>query len=164
MFACITLALYAGAIIDCMRFAAFLAFGFLWTSIVYDPLAHWMWGDGGWLRQLGSLDFADGTVAHINAGTTALVLALFVGPRRDVKRTPSVPHNVPFTLLGAGLLWFGWFEFNAGLALTADGVAANALVNTHAVATTALVASQWMRSFPASTSANMEQRRITAAI
>lgn len=140
MFAGITVALFSGAVIDRMRFVAYLVFGVIWTTIIYDPLAHWVWGDGGWLRQLGALDFAGGTVVHISAGTTAVVLAMFLGPRRDFKRIPNVPHNVPFALLGAGLLWFGWFGFNAGSALAADGIAANALVTTHAAAAAAMVA------------------------
>lgn len=140
MFAGITVALFSGAIIDRMRFVAYLAFGVIWTTIIYDPLAHWVWGDGGWLRQLGALDFAGGTVVHISAGTTAVVLALFLGPRRDFKRIPNVPHNVPFALLGAGLLWFGWFGFNAGSALAADGIAANALVTTHTAAAAGMMA------------------------
>jgi Amt family ammonium transporter len=142
MFAGITVALVAGAVIDRMRFVAYLAFGLLWSTLIYDPLAHWVWGDGGWLRTLGALDFAGGTVVHISAGITALVLAMTLGPRRDFKRVPTVPHNVPFTLLGAGLLWFGWFGFNAGSALAADGIAANALLTTHASAAAALV--MWM--------------------
>jgi Amt family ammonium transporter len=140
MFAGITVALFSGAIIDRMRFAAYLTFGLLWTTFIYDPLAHWVWGDGGWIRTLGALDFAGGTVVHISAGITAVVLARFLGPRRDFKKVPNVPHNVPFTLLGAGLLWFGWFGFNAGSALAADGIAANALVTTHSAASAALVA------------------------
>lgn len=139
MFAGITVALFSGAVIDRMRFVGYLAFGLLWTSLIYDPLAHWVWGDGGWLRTLGALDFAGGTVVHISAGVTALVLAVMMGPRRDFKRVPTVPHNVPFALLGAGLLWFGWFGFNAGSALAADGIAANALVCTHSAAAAALV-------------------------
>ena len=142
MFAGITVALFSGAIVDRMRFVAYLAFGGLWTTLIYDPLAHWVWGDGGWLRKLGALDFAGGTVVHISAGVTALVLATMLGPRRDFKRVPNVPHNVPFSLLGAGLLWFGWFGFNAGSALAADGIAANALVTTHSAAAAALIA--WM--------------------
>ena len=142
MFAGITVALFSGAIIDRMKFSAYLIFGLLWSSLIYDPLAHWVWGDGGWLHTLGALDFAGGTVVHISAGITALVLAIVVGPRRDFHRTPSVPHNVPFALLGAGLLWFGWFGFNAGSALAADGVAANAFVTTHAAAAMALIT--WM--------------------
>lgn len=139
MFAGITVALFSGAVIDRMRYLAYLAFGLLWTTLIYDPLAHWVWGDGGWLRTLGALDFAGGTVVHISAGVTALVLALMMGPRRDFKRVPTVPHNVPFALLGAGLLWFGWFGFNAGSALAADGIAANALITTHTAAASALV-------------------------
>ena len=138
MFAAITVALYSGAVIDRMRYQAYLIFGLLWSSLIYDPLAHWVWGDGGWLRTLGALDFAGGTVVHISAGVTALVLAMTLGPRRDFKRVPTVPHNVPFALLGAGLLWFGWFGFNAGSALAADGIAANALVTTHTAAAAAL--------------------------
>jgi len=140
MFAGIAVALFSGAIIDRMRFVAYLTFGLIWTTLVYDPLAHWVWGDGGWLRTLGALDFAGGTVVHISAGVTALVLAKVLGPRRDFKRIPTVPHNVPFALLGAGMLWFGWFGFNAGSALAADGIAANALVTTHAAAASGLVA------------------------
>ena len=140
MFAGIAVALFSGAIIDRMRFVAYLTFGLIWTTLVYDPLAHWVWGDGGWLRTLGALDFAGGTVVHISAGITALVLARELGPRRDFKRIPTVPHNVPFALLGAGLLWFGWFGFNAGSALAADGIAANALVTTHSAAAASLLA------------------------
>ncbi len=139
MFAGICVGLLAGAVVDRMRFAAFLAFGALWTTVVYDPLAHWVWGEGGWLRELGALDFAGGTVVHISAGVTAVVLAVLLGPRRDFGRVPNVPHNVPFTLLGAGLLWIGWFGFNAGSALAADGIAANALITTHAAAAAAMV-------------------------
>ncbi len=139
MFAGITVALLSGAIVDRMRFVAYLVFGVLWTTLIYDPLAHWVWGDGGWLRTLGALDFAGGTVVHISAGVTAFVLATMLGPRRDFKRVPNVPHNVPFSLLGAGLLWFGWFGFNAGSALAADGIAANALVTTHAAAAAAVI-------------------------
>ena len=125
-----------------MRYIAYLVFGLLWSTLIYDPLAHWVWGDGGWLHTLGALDFAGGTVVHISAGITALVLAIVLGPRREFKRVPNVPHNVPFALLGAGLLWFGWFGFNAGSALAADGVAANAFVTTHVAAAAALVG--WM--------------------
>ncbi len=139
MFAGITVALFSGAVIDRMRFSAYLVFGVLWTTLVYDPLAHWVWSADGWLRALGALDFAGGTVVHISAGVTAVVLASMLGPRRDFKRVPTVPHNVPFTLLGAGLLWFGWFGFNAGSALAADGIAANALMTTHASAAAGLI-------------------------
>jgi Amt family ammonium transporter len=120
MFAGIAVALFSGAIVERMRFGAFLIFGVLWSTLIYDPLAHWVWGEGGWLRELGALDFAGGTVVHISAGVTAIVLALTLGPRRDFGRVATVPHNVPFTLLGAGLLWFGWFGFNGGSALAAD--------------------------------------------
>jgi Amt family ammonium transporter len=132
MFAGIAVALFSGAVVERMRFTAYLLFGVLWSTCVYDPLAHWVWGDGGWLRELGALDFAGGTVVHISAGVTALVLAWLLGPRRDFGRMVTVPHNVPFTLLGAGLLWFGWFGFNAGSALGANEVAATALLTTHA--------------------------------
>jgi len=142
MFAAITVALVSGAVAERMRFRAYLLFVLLWTTLVYDPLAHWVWGDGGWLRALGALDFAGGTVVHVSAGTTALVAAIFLGPRREYRRVPIVPHNVPFTLLGAGLLWFGWFGFNAGSALAANDVAALAFVTTHTAAATALTA--WM--------------------
>jgi Amt family ammonium transporter len=138
MFAVITVALISGAVVERMRFPAFLAFGVLWTTLVYDPLAHWVWGNGGWLAGLGALDFAGGTVVHISAGASALVAALVVGPRSDYKRSPHIPHNVPLTLLGAGLLWFGWFGFNAGSALAANGVAAVAFVTTFTAAAAAL--------------------------
>ncbi len=139
MFAGIAVALFSGAIVERMRFGAYLVFGVLWTTLVYDPLAHWVWGEGGWIRELGALDFAGGTVVHISAGVTAIVLALVLGPRRDFGRIATVPHNVPFTLLGAGLLWFGWFGFNGGSALAADGVAANAVLTTHAGAAAGVV-------------------------
>jgi Amt family ammonium transporter len=142
MFAAITVALVSGAVVERMRFAAYLVFVLLWTTIVYDPLAHWVWGEGGWLRSLGALDFAGGTVVHISAGATAVVAALVLGRRHDVGRTAVIPHNVPFTILGAGLLWFGWFGFNAGSALGASGVAASALVTTHTAAAAALTT--WM--------------------
>jgi Amt family ammonium transporter len=138
MFAAITVALVSGAVVERMKFRAYLLFVVLWTTFVYDPLARWVWGDGGWLRSLGALDFAGGTVVHISAGATALVAALFLGRRHDFGRTAVIPHNVPFTILGAGLLWFGWFGFNAGSALSASGVAANALVTTHTAAAAAL--------------------------
>jgi Amt family ammonium transporter len=139
MFAGIAVALFSGAVVERMRFTAFLLFGVLWSTFVYDPLAHWVWGEGGWLGELGALDFAGGTVVHISAGVTAVVLAQMLGPRRDFGRIATVPHNVPFTLLGAGLLWFGWFGFNAGSALGANGVGANALLTTHAGASAGIV-------------------------
>jgi Amt family ammonium transporter len=128
-FAIITAALISGAIVERMRFSAYVAFITLWVILVYAPIAHWVWG-GGWLAKMGALDFAGGTVVHINAAVAALVAAIVVGPRRDFKRAPLSPHNVPFTLLGAGLLWFGWFGFNAGSAVAANGTAALAFTTT----------------------------------
>jgi Amt family ammonium transporter len=139
MFAGITVALISGAVVERMKFGAYLVFGLVWTTLIYDPLAHWVWGDGGWIRKLGALDFAGGTVVHISAGISALVAAWLIGQRRDVGRVPIIPHNVPFTLLGAGLLWFGWFGFNAGSALAADGIAAGAFAATHTAAASGLV-------------------------
>jgi Amt family ammonium transporter len=128
-FAIITAALISGAIVERMRFGPYLAFLTLWGLVVYAPVAHWVWG-GGFLSRLGALDFAGGTVVHINAGAAALVAALVLGPRKDYARQAVLPHHVPFTLLGAGLLWFGWFGFNGGSALAADGPATLAFVNT----------------------------------
>ena len=140
MFAAITVALVSGAVVERMRFRSYLLFVLAWSTLVYAPLAHWVWGDGGWLRALGALDFAGGTVVHVSAGTAALVAAIILGPRRDFGRAPLVPHNVPMVVLGAGLLWFGWFGFNAGSALAADGLAAGALVSTHSAAAAAVTA------------------------
>ncbi len=128
-FAVITAALISGAIIERMRFSAYLVFIALWSLVVYAPVAHWVWG-GGWLSALGTLDFAGGTVVHINAGVAALVAALVLGPRRDHGRQAVLPHNVPLVLLGTGLLWFGWLGFNGGSALSANSLAALAAVNT----------------------------------
>src|SRR5687767_12099270 len=128
-FAIITAALISGAIVERMRFSAYVLFISLWAVVVYCPIAHWVWG-GGWLAQMGALDFAGGTVVHVNAGVAALVAAVCVGPRRDFKLQPLMPHSVPFTLLGAGLLWFGWFGFNAGSALGANPSAALAFTTT----------------------------------
>ncbi len=128
-FAIITAALISGAIVERMRFSAYLAFICLWSVAVYAPLAHWVWG-GGWLADMGAWDFAGGTVVHINAATAALVAALVVGKRSDYGSAPILPHNVPFVMLGAGLLWFGWFGFNAGSALAASPVAGLAFVTT----------------------------------
>ena len=128
-FAIITAALISGAIVERMRFSAYIMFISLWSIVVYAPVAHWVWG-GGWLAKMGALDFAGGTVVHVNAGIAALVAAICVGPRRDYKKSPLLPHNVPFTLLGAGLLWFGWFGFNAGSALAANNIAALAFTTT----------------------------------
>ena len=128
-FAIITAALISGAIVERMRFSAYLTFICLWVVVVYCPVAHWVWG-GGWLAKMGALDFAGGTVVHVNAGVAALVAAVVVGKRRDFKSSALLPHNVPFTLLGAGLLWFGWFGFNAGSALAANASAALAFTTT----------------------------------
>ncbi len=128
-FAIITAALISGAIVERMRFSAYVAFISLWTVIVYSPIAHWVWG-GGWLADMGALDFAGGTVVHVNAGVAALAAAICVGKRRDYPSSGLLPHNVPFTLLGAGVLWFGWFGFNAGSAVAANGSAALAFTAT----------------------------------
>jgi Amt family ammonium transporter len=128
-FAIITAALISGAVVERMRFGPYVAFIVLWTLLVYAPVAHWVWG-GGWLMTRGVLDFAGGTVVHINAGVSALVAALVLGARKDYGRQAVLPHNVPFTLLGAGLLWFGWFGFNGGSALGANELAALAFTNT----------------------------------
>jgi len=128
-FAIITTALISGAIVERMRFGPYLAFLTLWSIFVYAPLAHWVWG-GGWLARLGALDFAGGTVVHVNAAAAALVAAMVLGPRKDFARQAILPHHVPFTLLGCGLLWFGWFGFNAGSALAANASAALAFANT----------------------------------
>ncbi len=128
-FAIITAALISGAVVERMRFGPYLAFIVLWTLLVYAPVAHWVWG-GGWLMSRGVLDFAGGTVVHINAGVSALVAATVLGARKDYGRQAILPHNVPFTLLGAGLLWFGWFGFNGGSALAASELAALAFTNT----------------------------------
>ena len=121
-FAIITAALISGAIVERMRFSAYLAFIVMWVLGVYAPVAHWVWG-GGFLATAGALDFAGGAVVHVNAASAALVAAMVVGPRKDYGRHAILPHNVPFTLLGAGLLWFGWFGFNAGSALAANPIA-----------------------------------------
>src|SRR5512141_1897084 len=128
-FAIITAALVSGAIVERMRFGPYLAFITLWSLVVYAPVAHWVWG-GGFLAKMGALDFAGGTVVHVNAAVAALVAAVVIGKRKDYARQAILPHNVPFTLLGAGLLWFGWFGFNAGSALAANGIAALAFANT----------------------------------
>lgn len=130
-FAVITPALISGAYAERMRFSAFALFSLAWATLVYDPIAHWVWGDGGWLRNAGVLDFAGGTVVHISSGVSALVCAAILGRGTHVEEKP---HNTVLTLLGAGLLWIGWFGFNAGSSLAADGIAATAFVNTHLAA------------------------------
>lgn len=137
MFAIITPALIIGAFAERMKFSAFLVFTLLWATLVYDPVCHWVWGVGGWIRNLGALDFAGGTVVHINAGIAALVTALVIGRRRCLNKNVPSPHNLPFVVLGTALLWFGWFGFNAGSALGANGLAANAFVVTNTAAAAA---------------------------
>lgn len=142
MFAILTPALISGAFAERMRFSAFLIFILLWTTIVYNPVAHWVWGVGGWLRELGALDFAGGNVVHITSGVAGLVLAIFLGKRKNINGTS--PHHLPFTMLGAGLLWFGWFGFNVGSALSLNDVALTAFINTNIAA--AASALTWMLS------------------
>jgi Amt family ammonium transporter len=137
-FAVITAALISGAIVERMRFGPYVAFITIWSLAVYAPVAHWVWG-GGWMASLGALDFAGGTVVHVNAAAAAMVCAVVVGARKDYARQAILPQNVPFTLLGAGLLWLGWFGFNAGSALAANGIAALAFANTMLAPTATLV-------------------------
>jgi len=137
MFAVITPALITGAFVERVRFKSFLLFSLIWATLVYDPLCHWVWGKGGWLGSLGVLDFAGGTVVHIAAGFSALAFALVIGPRKGFGKSPMEPHNIPLTVLGTGLLWVGWFGFNAGSALAANGVAVNALLTTNTSAAAA---------------------------
>jgi Amt family ammonium transporter len=147
MFAIITPALITGSFAERMRFPAFIAFILLWATLVYDPLAHWVWGVGGWLRNLGALDFAGGTVVHISSGVAGLVACLVLGKRKGYKTTPMVPHNIPFVVLGAALLWFGWFGFNGGSALAANGLAMSAFLVTNtaaAAATLSWVLIEWL--------------------
>ena len=137
MFAMITPALILGAFAERMKFSAFCVFTLLWSTLVYDPVAHWVWGVGGFLRAGGALDFAGGTVVHVSAGVAALATTLVLGKRQGYPTHISPPHNLPFAVLGAGMLWFGWFGFNAGSALGAGGLAAGAFVMTHISAATA---------------------------
>ena len=142
MFAIITPALITGAFSERMKFSTFLVFSLLWATLVYDPLAHWVWGVGGWMRNLGALDFAGGTVVHISSGVSALATALYMGKRIGYGREPMPPHNLPMTVLGAGILWFGWFGFNGGSALASGALAVSAFVVTHLAA--AAAALTWM--------------------
>ena len=137
MFAIITPALIIGAFVERMKFSAFIWFSLLWATLVYDPICHMVWAVGGWVRTMGALDFAGGTVVHINAGIAALVCAMVLGKRYGYENKPTPLHNIPFTVLGAALLWFGWFGFNAGSALAANGLAANAFVTTNTAAAAA---------------------------
>ncbi len=131
MFAIITPALIIGAFAERIKFSAFLIFTILWATLVYDPLAHWVWGTGGWLRNLGALDFAGGIVVHVSSGISALVMCILLGKRIGLDHQTFRPHNLPWTVMGAGLLWFGWFGFNAGSALAANSLAANAFITTN---------------------------------
>ncbi|MEE8403454.1 MAG: ammonium transporter [Candidatus Hydrothermarchaeaceae archaeon] len=141
MFAVITVALISGSFVERIKFSSFIIFSLVWATLVYDPIAHWVWG-GGWLGDLGALDFAGGTVVHISSGVSALALAIVIGARKGFRKIPMEPHNIPMAVLGAVLLWFGWFGFNAGSALAADGLAANAFVTTNTAA--AAAAMTWM--------------------
>lgn len=140
MFAVITPALISGSIAERMRFSAFVAFMLLWATFIYDPLAHWVWGVGGFLRTLGALDFAGGNVVHISSGYSALIAALVLGKRKGLGRDSMAPHHLPMTVLGAALLWFGWFGFNAGSVLGANGLTGIVFVNTNTAAAAAALA------------------------
>ena len=142
MFAIITPALITGAFVERVRFKTFLIFTLLWATFVYDPVAHWVWGVGGIFRQMGALDFAGGAVVHITAGFSALAFAMVIGSRKGFGARVFEPHNIPFSVLGAGLLWVGWFGFNGGSALAANGLAVTAFVNTNTAAAAAGIV--WM--------------------
>lgn len=137
MFAIITPALIIGAYAERIKFRGFLIFSVLWAIFVYNPVAHWVWSADGWLFKMGALDFAGGTVVHINAGIAALVMTLMIGTRRNYNNHPTAPHNIPLVVIGAALLWFGWFGFNAGSGLAADGLAISAFLSTHVATATA---------------------------
>jgi ammonium transporter, Amt family len=149
MFAIITPALMTGAFAERMKFSTFLVFSLLWATLIYDPLAHWVWGVGGFIRNMGALDFAGGTVVHISAGISALVAVLIMGKRVGFGKTPMAPHNLPFAVIGAAMLWVGWFGFNAGSALTAGGLASSAFMATHTAASLAALGwmtAEWIRN------------------
>lgn len=149
MFAVITPALIFGAFVERVKFSSFLLFTVLWATFIYNPICHWVWGKGGWLAAMGALDFAGGIVVHVSAGIAALVTAFVIGKRKGTESLGPIPHNLPFTVLGAGLLWFGWFGFNAGSALGANGIAANAFVTTNMAASSAAVTwavIEWIRN------------------
>jgi len=139
MFAVITPALIIGAYAERIKFKGFLIFSLLWAIFVYNPVAHWVWSADGWLFKMGALDFAGGTVVHINAGIAALVMTLMIGSRRNYNNHPTAPHNIPLVVIGAALLWFGWFGFNAGSGLAADGLAISAFLATHVATATAAI-------------------------
>ena len=142
MFAAITPALITGAFAERIKFSTFAIFSLLWATLVYDPICHWVWGAGGWIKNLGALDFAGGTVVHISSGISALVCALMLGKRKGYAENPTPPHNMTYTLLGACMLWFGWFGFNAGSALSAGTLAVSAFIATNTAAATAALT--WM--------------------
>ena len=144
MFAIITPALMVGAFAERIKFSALVIFILLWTTFVYDPIAHWVWGAGGWLGNIGALDFAGGIVVHVSSGVSALLIAVLIGKRIGYKKEPFAPHNLPITFLGGALLWIGWFGFNAGSALEAGGLAANAFVTTNTAAAAAGMAWAFM--------------------
>jgi Amt family ammonium transporter len=149
MFAIITPALMTGAFAERMKFSTFMVFSLLWATLIYDPLAHWVWGVGGYLRNMGALDFAGGTVVHISAGISALVAVLIMGKRVGHGKVHMAPHNLPFAVIGAAMLWVGWFGFNAGSALGANGLASSAFMATHTAASTAALGwmiAEWMKS------------------
>ncbi|VVB96661.1 Putative ammonium transporter [uncultured archaeon] len=137
MFAIITVALISGAFVERIKFKAFMVFSLLWATLVYDPIAHWVWGTGGWLRNMGALDFAGGTVVHISSGVSALAIAFVIGTRKGFGKQAMEPHNIPMVVLGAALLWFGWFGFNGGSAIASNGLAASAFVVTNTAAAAA---------------------------
>ncbi|MEW6667521.1 MAG: ammonium transporter [Thermodesulfobacteriota bacterium] len=154
MFAVITPALITGAFAERMRFGSFLVFSLLWATLVYNPLAHWIWAEGGWLRRLGALDFAGGMAVHLSSGVAALAAAFLLGKRKGYGSEELKPHNLPMTLLGAGILWFGWFGFNAGSALAAGSLAGSAFVATHIAGTVgalAWIGMEWKVSGKATT-------------
>ncbi len=137
MFAIITVALISGAFVERIKFKAFMVFSLLWATLVYDPIAHWVWGAGGWLRNMGALDFAGGTVVHISSGVSALAIAFVIGSRKGFGKQAMEPHNIPMVVLGAALLWFGWFGFNGGSAVASNGLATSAFVVTNTAAAAA---------------------------
>jgi Amt family ammonium transporter len=141
MFAIITVALITGSVVERIKFSSLVVFAVAWLTLIYTPVAHWVWG-GGWLAKLGALDFAGGTVVHINAGVSALALAMLLGKRKGFSQDPMEPNNIPLVVLGAGILWFGWFGFNAGSALSANGLASAAFINTNTAAAAASLT--WM--------------------
>jgi len=142
MFAIITVALFTGAVVERIKFSALLLFAALWLTFIYSPVAHWVWGEGGWLLEYGALDFAGGAVVHINAGFTALALVLLLGKRKGFPAEAMLPNSIPLVVIGTAILWFGWFGFNAGSALSSGGLASSAFVATHLSAATAAVT--WM--------------------